>query len=60
MGLVSVSEWGFILLCFVVTEILTWIVCVDLPLRDKITLPIGMTTVIIFLMIAFKMMGVQE
>lgn len=56
--MLTVSDWGFVLLCFVITEVITWLVGFDLTIKEKLLLPCGTTIAIILLMIAIKMMGV--
>lgn len=55
--MLTVSDWGFVLCCFVITEIITCVVGFELTIKEKLLLPCGMTTAIIFLMIAINMMG---
>lgn len=54
------SDWGFILMQFIVCNGLTWL-CdseLELDLKEKIILPNIIILALIGIMIAFKLMGV--
>lgn len=54
--MLTVSDWGFVLLCFVISEVIMWLVGVELEIKEKLLLPCCTTIAIILLMIAGKMM----
>ena len=60
--MLTTSDWGFILMQFIVCNGLAWLCGSDLELelKDKIIMPNIIVLALIGFMIAFKLMGVDK
>lgn len=58
--MITTSDWGFILMQFIISNGLVWLCGFDLELKEKIIIPNVIVLAVIGLMIAFKLMGVDE
>ena len=58
--MLTTSDWGFILMQFIVCNGLTWLCGIDFEVKEKIIIPNVMILALIGLMIAFKLMGVDK
>ena len=56
--MLTASDWGFILMQFIICNGLTWLFGFDFETKEKIILPNVIVLALIGLMIAFKLMGV--
>ena len=57
--MLTTSDWGFILMSFILCNGLTWLFGFDLGTKEKIILPNVIVLAVIGLMIAFTLMGIQ-
>ena len=54
--MLTTSEWGFILMQFIVCNVLVWLCGFELELKEKIIIPNAAVLAMIGLMIAYKLM----